>query len=264
MNQPDLNSNELQQLRRRMRQIERDMTNAESRLRGLGRGVGRSLGAGRAGLVLLLVVTALIPLTKAQEWWRPGYLAPFQVLDDQGHLIVQIFKDGSANVFGLYPPGKLPDKPGQPALGAAVAEGGHVFFKALMPSNVNVNAVLGVTGGTNPGMALRSGGSSPNRLVMAADKGKPDLDLLDSAGRTLVDLGQEDSGGGGLMLTNGTGGTIMQAGAIGPGVGAVAVWPQGGGGYPLTAPIAGGAFALKEENRLPGTFICGGGCAGKR
>jgi hypothetical protein len=92
--------------------------------------------------------------------------------------------------------------------------------------------------------------------------GRPTLNLSDMGGNVLVELGEGEHGAGRLMLTNSGGGTIMQAGTEEKtGVGVVAVWPQGPGGFLPTAPIAGGAFALKEGNRLPGTFICGVGCA---
>jgi len=271
MNQSARYCSELQELHHRMRQLEKRMAIADSRVHSHARRIHSSRKVATAGLAgLLLIALSSLAAPPREPWQRyqepkkeHRVTAPFEVLDDQENLILRIIDEGTTHAFLFYPAGtSLNNQGAEAALMASIPAGGHVFFKAQTP-NEAAAAVFGIVNDTTPTMVLRYGGRDRNLVSLAVTSGKPDLDLNDGAGTTLVDLGQEDSGGGGLMLTNGTGGTIMQAGAVAPGVGTVTVWPQGGAGYPLTAPIAGGAFALKEANRLPGTFICGSGCAGK-
>jgi hypothetical protein len=269
MNQQTLAPGELHVLRKQIEQLETRMTMAHSRVHALGRQVRISRGFSGLGTVFLLLVIALTSIAAAPQRRSDEplsgpttYEAPFEILDGQEDLILKVGTDSSLgfNSLKLYPTGASDSSPA--TLIAGIAEKGHVFFKAAMWWNQNVNATIGVEGGTNAGLVLRYGGSFPTRLAMDVVNGKPVLNLSDFAGKVLVELGQGDYGGSRLMLTNGAGGTIMQAGTTENGVGEVAVWPQGPGGFLPTAPIAGGAFALKEQNRLPGTFICGVGCAG--
>lgn len=279
MNRPTLVSRELHDLRKQIEQIETRVATAHSRVHALGRQVRISRGLSGLGTVFLLLVIALTSLAAAPQ--KRGdqivsapYDAPFDILDDQGDLILRVRQlsapdpNGSSthsNILTLYPTGVSPsDSAPGAGLVASISDNGHVFFKAAMPRNGNVNATFGVVGAKNAGVVLRYGGNFPTRLAMDVADGKPDLNLSDAAGTVVLELGEEESGGGRLMLTNGSGGTIVQAGTeLESGVGAVAVWPQGPGGGLLVAPVAGGAFALKEANRLPGTFICGVGCAGQ-
>jgi tetrahydromethanopterin S-methyltransferase subunit G len=278
MNQQTPAPDELHDLRKRMQKLEGRMTVANSRVQALGRQVRISRGFGGVGLVVSLLVIALTSLAAAPQRRgdapaveRHQFMAPFEVLDDQENLILKISADGPIHWLGLYPAGTSPKDAdrSKAALYASISQEGTVF-RALTPGSVNGTVAFGIDGGT-PGLALRYGGDSVRRLAMAVPNGAPDLNLMDATGRVLVDLGSGESGGdigpgesggGRLMLTNGAGGTIMQAGTTATGVGTVTVWPQGRGGFLPTAPIAGGAFALKEANRLPGTFICGVGCAG--
>jgi hypothetical protein len=209
------------------------------------RGVG---GGGLLLLVFLIVVTssaAAPPLHQVK--------APFRVFDAGGNLALEV-KDNPHSV-GLY----RPDNQIVPAVIASAPAAGHHFFKTETPDQ-NVQAAFGIVDGNTPTMVLRYGGPDHNLLTMAVANEVPCLNMSSADGRVVAGLCQGESGGGSLMLTNGAGGTIMQAGTTARGVGSVTVFPERPAGSLPVAPIAAGAFALREENRLPGTFICGTGC----
>jgi hypothetical protein len=243
-------SKQSQDLRMQVEQLEIRMTAASCKVGVLRRQIQMARAVGAAAVLPWLFLIALTSLA------APGVQrvkAPFRVLDDKNHVIFEV--NAGTHSLGLY----RPDSQNTPGVIAAAPAGGHVFFKTLTPDS-KTQAAFGIVDGKTPTMNLRHGGDDHNLLSMAVVDGAPHLNMASADGKNILELGEGKSRGGVLSLTNGDGGTVMQAGINLNDVGSVAVFPQAPGfGLPV-APIAGGAFALREEYRLPGTFICGTGC----
>lgn len=217
----------LQRLDARITETDRDLARLHRKFKPL----PRTLWLMAAALALLLLLT--LGAAPAQETRWP---APFQVVDANNKVILAVKEDRSMAVYRA-------ERQDIAALIASAPAAGHAFIKVLSPDQNQV-AVMGVVAGKTPELELRHGGVT--RLMLAAQGGKPSLDILN--GKTpLLQLGQGARGDGRLLIEDAQGRIMVQAGTTENGVGAVSTHTQ-------AAP--GGRFV-----RVPNAFICGTGCA---
>jgi hypothetical protein len=241
-------SDHLDDLRERVQAAEERITEAQSaiqRLEDKSRWLRtRSAGLVAVGLAVLAAVVSLAASPPAEDTVQ----APFKVVDEKGQPIFVVQEDHS---FGLYRAGR-----DHPALLGST--GGPIEFKA-QSDDTQTTAAIGIADGPGnaPAVDLRYKGST-KRLNMFVVAGRPSIILTKANAVPMGAIGQRggtfqdnfSESAGSMHLYDATGGLKVLAGTTSTGVGAVAVHSE---------RVAPGAHF-----RIPNTFICGGGCSGRK
>jgi hypothetical protein len=189
------------------------------------------------------LVTALSATLLAAASPVPSVVkAPFTVVDSAGKPMFIV----NASPRGIQLLAEHSDMTGALPSGAFISTSPTGTSIKAVSQNGHTQSVLGVENENTPEVVLRDSGGL-QRLILAVRKDDPELNLTNDSNLYVVSLDQGAFGGGRLQILNATGDARVLAGMVLKGIGVVRVMPDGNPGR--------GLFGL------PGTFLCGVGCA---